>query len=280
MANIQGVGLRGVGFGLASGVSVARTKGIARETNATLAYSLRDIGALGGSVIRVRRDNDNSEQDFSATEVSNGTLETFVGAGNNGFVRTWYNQAPGGIDLEQPSTGVQPKIVNSGTLISNGIEFGGNSFLACQTQGAVFPFPQPLTVFMVSKLNSASSLFDGYFSDLNNFSASVFYADTTSSAALTADGTGTNISKGSNNFNQAYYTVLANEANSEIRENGTSVATGDIGVISGIPDRLCIGAITTSFFLNGSIAELTLFKSNASSLAPKFESSMASYYGI
>jgi hypothetical protein len=277
MTNIQGVGLRGVGFGLASGV--ARTKGIARETNATLAYSLRDVGALGDPVIRVRRDNDNSEQDFSATEVSNGTLEAFVGAGNNGFVRTWYNQTSGGIDLEQSTTGIQPKIVNNGTLLSDGIDFMGSSFLFCTSQGSVFPIPQPLTVFMVSKLDSASSFFDGYFSDISDFAATVFYADTASSAALTADGTNTNISKGSINLNEAYYTILANGANSEIRENGTSVAAGNIST-GGIPIRLCVGGIVGTFNLNGHISELTLFASNASSLTQKFESNMASYYGI
>ena len=36
---------------------------------AAAAYSLRDVGAMNGPVVRVRRDSDNAEQDFSALAV-------------------------------------------------------------------------------------------------------------------------------------------------------------------------------------------------------------------
>ena len=277
MANVQGVGLRGVGLGLASGVSVARTKGIARDNNASLAYSLRDIGALGGAVVRVRRDNDNSEQDFSALEVSNGTLEAFVGSGNNGFVRTWYSQTSGGVDAFNVNTSSQPKLVDNGTIFSDGLDFS-NGLLFAVTTGDFFPVSQPITVFMVSKIDTTQPA-TGYFSDSNSFASLIFYANTASSAILTGDGATTQISKGSINFNQAYYTVLANGANSEIRENGTSVATGDIST-GGLPNGLCVGGIQGTFNLQGHINELTLFDSDATSLTTEFESSMASYYGI
>ena len=37
---------------------------------AAAAYSLRDVGAMNGPVVRVRRDSDNSEQDFPASAVT------------------------------------------------------------------------------------------------------------------------------------------------------------------------------------------------------------------
>ena len=44
--------------------------GIGRKFGgAAAAYSLRDVGAMNGPVVRVRRDSDNSEQDFSALAV-------------------------------------------------------------------------------------------------------------------------------------------------------------------------------------------------------------------
>jgi hypothetical protein len=45
--------------------------GIGRKFGgAAAAYSLRDVGAMNGPVVRVRRDSDNSEQDFSALAIS------------------------------------------------------------------------------------------------------------------------------------------------------------------------------------------------------------------
>jgi hypothetical protein len=50
---------------------------------ATSAYSLRNLSwTYGGPVVRVRRSSDNTEQDFTATQVTDGTLTTFCGAGN------------------------------------------------------------------------------------------------------------------------------------------------------------------------------------------------------
>ena len=52
---------------------------------AAAAYSLRNLIDTTTSVVRVRRSSDNTEQDFSAAEVTDGTLTTFTGA-NDGFV--------------------------------------------------------------------------------------------------------------------------------------------------------------------------------------------------
>jgi hypothetical protein len=81
--------------------------------NAAAAYSLRQLRTGVTSVVRVRRDSDNAEQDFTATEVSDGTLAVWLGAGNNGFVQTWYDQSGNGIHAVQATTNLQPKIVDA-----------------------------------------------------------------------------------------------------------------------------------------------------------------------
>ena len=70
--------------------------------NASAAYSLRDLASasVGSAVVRVRRSSDNTEQDFTAVEITDGTLTTFTGA-NNGFVTTWYDQSGKGNDSAQ-----------------------------------------------------------------------------------------------------------------------------------------------------------------------------------
>jgi hypothetical protein len=93
--------------------------------NAGVAYSLRKIDKdYTGSAIRVRRSNDNAEQDIgftSAGDLDTASLKTFVGAGNNGFVTVWYSQADsagifGTKNATQTTAANQPRIVNAGTV--------------------------------------------------------------------------------------------------------------------------------------------------------------------
>jgi hypothetical protein len=89
-------------------------------SGAAAAYSLRSLSlAYGGSVVRVRRSSDNTESDFTDTQVSDGTLTAFCGAGN-GFVRTWYDQSGNGNNVSQATTAEQPQIVSSGNVILDG----------------------------------------------------------------------------------------------------------------------------------------------------------------
>jgi hypothetical protein len=86
---------------------------------AAAAYSLRSLTVGNSTVVRVRRSSDNTEQDFTAAQVTDGTLTTFCGAGD-GFVRTWYDQSENGLHLTQTTTGNQPQIVTSGVLETEG----------------------------------------------------------------------------------------------------------------------------------------------------------------
>lgn len=85
---------------------------------ATAAYSLRTIklSATSSPVVNVRRSSGSpSTEDFTATQVADGTLAAWVGAGD-GFVTTWYDQSGNGNHAVQINNGSQPLIVSSGTL--------------------------------------------------------------------------------------------------------------------------------------------------------------------
>ena len=74
-----------------------------------------------GDAIRVRRSSDNAEQDIgfldsNALDVS--SLVAFVGAGNDGFVTTAYNQNSTN-GFEQTTANAQPQIVDSGSVITD-----------------------------------------------------------------------------------------------------------------------------------------------------------------
>ncbi|MDB4737045.1 hypothetical protein OAF89_02185 [bacterium] len=84
------------------------------------AYSLRSFDAdADPNVVNVRRSSDGATSDFKASEVSDGTLTSWVGAGNDGHVTTWYDQG-GTNHATQATASSQPKIVDGGTLVTEG----------------------------------------------------------------------------------------------------------------------------------------------------------------
>jgi hypothetical protein len=88
-------------------------------TGAAAAYSLRKLRtAYTGSAIRVRRSNDNTEQDIGFTssgDLDTASLKTFVGA-NNAFVTTWYDQSGNARNATQSTAANQPRIVVLGVI--------------------------------------------------------------------------------------------------------------------------------------------------------------------
>jgi len=124
---------------------------------AAAAYSLRRLKSWddGKRVVRVRRASDNSEKDFSAAEVSNGTLTGWVGAGNDGFVSTWYDQSGNSNDATQAVVTSQPKIVDGGVLVTGGIDFDGVDD-GLFTSSNFTDTLQSATFFAVTKDNTTS----------------------------------------------------------------------------------------------------------------------------
>lgn len=70
---------------------------------------------VGNAVCRIRRSNDNAEQDFTADEITDGTLTTFTGA-NDGHVVKWYDQTGNYFELFNNTAGNQAKLVTSGVV--------------------------------------------------------------------------------------------------------------------------------------------------------------------
>jgi hypothetical protein len=85
---------------------------------AAAAYSLRVLAAAfeNSDLVEVRRSSDDATSGFTAAEITDGTLATWVGAGNDGFVVTWYDQSGNSRDATQATESDQPQIVTSGVV--------------------------------------------------------------------------------------------------------------------------------------------------------------------
>lgn len=90
------------------------------DLSPAVAYSLRSFdSAADPNVVNVRR-SDSATADFKASEVSDGTLTTWVGSGNDGHITTWYDQSSPARNAIQIFASEQPKIVESGVLVTEG----------------------------------------------------------------------------------------------------------------------------------------------------------------
>lgn len=91
-------------------------------TGALAAYSVSQVlrDAYSGSLIRVRRSSDSTEQDIGSSGglLDVASLLSFCGAGN-GFITTVYDQSGNSHNLVQTTVANQPQIVTSGALTTD-----------------------------------------------------------------------------------------------------------------------------------------------------------------
>ena len=253
------------------------------------AYSLRSLTGGDPLAVRVRRDTgggagDDDEQDFTVSEINSGALVAFVGSGNNGFVETWYDQSGNDNHVTNTNTGNQPKIVSSGSLLTQGskacINFDGtDDFLnrATYTQGAL---SQPNTAFAVAKLDvytdSNKKIFDGDVATARNMlnlnpagngQFSIF-AGTVRTTGEDADA------------DRHLLTALYNGASSILRIDTTQKILNNAG--TNTMNGIVIGANhdTAQNFWDGDIQEIIICDSNQTSNFTALEGNINSYYSI
>ena len=201
--------------------------------NAAAAYSLRELStaSVDSAVVRVRRSSDNVEQDFTATEITDGTLTTFTGA-NDGFVTVWYDQSGNNQYAVQATANIQPIIVSNGVLESDNGKPTINFFAVTSSKLATLSdniISQPTTYFTVGKLNNSntSAFFDGRLNDTNR----QVYGDL-------FGGTGIGLSSGTQLEITPYTpetiisTTIFNSTNSKGYINGIERGVGDAGTNS------------------------------------------------
>jgi hypothetical protein len=250
-------------------------------TDPAAAYSLRELTWRWKEqpVVRVRRSSDNTESDFTASQVSGGNLATWVGASNDGFVRTWYDQSGRGNNAVQATTSLQLKIVSSGSVITSGsqpaLQFGGaGSYLSLQNGVST---SQDWIVFMLQQRsasgtngaifgNLAADNTYAFFHFLNNlyygtagiWSISASLSTTTNRQAITSDYIGSTF--------RGYI-------------NGT-LSSGSPSAITLRSATLNSIGKTGSFNSSGFIQELIAYDSNQSASRASIESNINAHYGV
>jgi len=248
---------------------------------ASAAYSLRALsrGWLAGDVVEVRRSSDSATADFTASQITSGALVTWVGAGNDGFVSTWYDQSGNASDMTQETTTSQPKIVDAGALVANGIDFYSNSIL----ESAAFADGTSSSVFMAfnnqaadanRKIFFSKSTFPDYgvifnyrgdnsvgqydFVNFDGFNHALTYSEATSPLL-------------------GISTTIINGTGKEAFLNGTSRAS-DAETFVGANEVLRLG--NGSFGTGFEIAEVILYPTDETANRVGIETNINDYYSI
>ena len=247
---------------------------------AAAAYSLRSLRtAYGGPVVRVRRSSDSTEQDFTATQVTDGTLTTFCGAGN-GFVRTWYDQSENGRHLGQTATASQLSIVTSGALESDGGLPAIRSISGLKTLGRAWGIaPTNPVLFLVHKITAIYAFnLSGHWVKIGNVAG----ADNHFAPGFFSDY-----------FNAArpQYTIAGNLLNTRYLEqfkyeggagvialNNSTPASNTFSLAT--PVNLTVGGSASAFPSTGFIQELIIYSTGTGVDATGVQSNINAHYAI
>jgi hypothetical protein len=247
--------------------------------NAAAAYSLRLLRATyTGSAIEVRRtNNDVADIGFTSTgELDTAALLAFTGTGalDNGFITTWYDQSGNGNDATQALALSQPKIVSSGSVITeNGkpaLDFDGSNDYMTATS---FLSQNEFLIFKPTSSNTARIL------QLRNTSDNLLM--------ITADGRirkDTNISS----FNGPLWSASTNQNlittidSITAYENSVLITNTDsFGYGLGSGNNLFLGCRSDlAAFYNGLQQEFVFYNSDQSSNRTGIEDNINDFYSI
>lgn len=131
-------------------------------------YSLQSIDGFSGAVINARRSSDNATLDFTASEITDGTLTTWA-VGTDAFVNIMYDQQ-GAVNLTTNSNSNQPQVISSGSLITE------NSVPRIQFNGGVNGFQADGLSSLFNGTNSPLSVVLNFKPDVNSPRHVVYFA--------------------------------------------------------------------------------------------------------
>jgi len=239
---------------------------------AAAAYSLRNLSSsYTGDVVVVRRSSDDAEELFTAAEVADGTLTTWVGAGNDGYVVIWYDQSGNGNHATQTTNASQPKIVDGGSLVTR----GGNSKPSILFGGAADNYldvvGRPLTRSVFSTLQASNTNFETLICDTTDNSPRLTTNNAANNRAYKLTGFGTP----SVNIDGVTYNGTSSVSSFGFHLLGMTSVTGS--AIDRIGANPAVSATGNSFNF---VSELILYPDDQSDNRTALEANIGETYNI
>lgn len=259
---------------------------------AAAAYSLRELSDAwaGQPVVKVYRASDGATQDMNASEITNGTLATFLGT-SDGFVNTWYDQSGNGFDATAVGTATnKPKIYTGATqtiTTVNGkpaLSFNKTLFGSLTNPGNI-PYSGGVSWYAVLQLDTTNYLTRIWSDDIQGANGHVIFL-TDGGCFINDNGTGYDVFNTANNGTSQEVSSFHfddSNGNYEYARDGInstgSVAgwTGPIGT-SGSANFGIGGGGNGRQVMDGQIQELIIYPNNQSTNRIEIEDNISLFY--
>ena len=260
------------------------------------AYSLRALSSsYTGALIKVRRASDNAEQDIYAKydgTLNTDALESFC-SGTNGYVTTWYDQSGNGNDATQSTSANQPKIVSSGsTITENGkpaLNYDGTNHYLSASNVSSFDNQLEVSIISINKYTRDVNVvyatnMNGYTNSTNahqlfyRFDGDIYFLGRNQS------GVAQSVISANNSLNNQYlqFSAINSSSSISLSVNGNNIIQTNLDIATPTTNNsIGIGGNGTATNLfEGTLQEIVLYPSDQSTNRANIESNINNHYNI
>jgi hypothetical protein len=213
----------------------------------------------------------------AGSSVFNATISnlTVTAIGNDGHVKTWYDQSGNSNNATQATAASQPKIVSAGSLL-NELDFDGTSHRLDIDFGS--NLSQPNSIFMVHQSGTTLGEKNDFFDELGTTGQRTLLDQTGSNYRIFAGSSAT--SSLSSDTNKNLITAIYNGASSILAKNGTAESALNPSTQS-ISSTSAIGfSENATQYYQGTMQEFIIYNSDQSDKRRAIEESIATANGI
>lgn len=282
--------------------------GALADTDTSVGVSIQDIGfAIGavsdgtlpynGSIEEIIIYNSDQSNNRFKIESNINNHYTIYSAAQNGFVNTWYDQSGNGFNAVADADANEPKIVNSGSLLTDGVKFSSGTALKLSGTGLdIFKNTQHAQVFYAIKINDTSTSTTGFFEARNNASQARFLLRNSNATAgrislggrrLDSDSFSAFQSDSGHSNEKVVLTGFINYSDTDafIFKNGTQIGSDTSFLTAGATSdtsstTITIGRATSSFTAEFDAEELIIFNTDQTANRTAIETNIANAHGI
>lgn len=260
--------------------------------NARVAYSLRKLrNDYSGNAVTIRRTSDQTDADigFDGVDFNIADAESFCGA-SDGYVVRWYDQSGNGDNLTNSTASQQAKIVNAGSVITEGgvatfDSEGITTFNFLSGSIALRTASSSYSMFIVNKFSTVTSTqhLAANYTPSNDFRWACLSTLTVSRVQNYDNAAGNSLPTATIASNTAYvHSFHRTQSTAQVFANGTggTQLTGLNPPISAPTQTLSYGALGTSFVFQGKNFEFVYYDSDQTANRTGIETNQNDYYGI
>jgi hypothetical protein len=201
---------------------------------------------------------------------------TLIQTTADGHVKTWYDQSGNTNHATQTDPAKQPKIVEGGNLIADGIDFDGTDDFLSINFGAALS--QPNSIFMVHTSDTATESSNEFFDTADSAPRTLFDQSGAYYRMLAGINKVTSLTVDANQ--KTLVGAFYNATSSFLSKNGTASSTFDVGNDS-IDDTSNIGySAPSGNYYDGTMDEFIIYNSDQSANRTAIEANIGDYYSI